>query len=156
VRPLELCLILISPFNYLTMILLQDNPKPILSHWSLQMPCLFLSSKNGINSIFCLSGDIPIPVSITCVSRTYSVWSESTAYFERYIELKHPNFMSLLCFFLTGLQDKVMIMSPSSGLLYFTAFYTILNKINSYKFQSVIILNSNLCSLKTYTLILRL
>lgn len=56
VRPLSLCFKMMSPPMYLTILLLQANPSPMLSNRSFKIPWRFLSSEKGMKSIFYLSG----------------------------------------------------------------------------------------------------
>ena len=71
VNPGSLDMIVRSPPRELLISLLHASPIPMVWSFTFFIFYFILSSKNGTNNIFYLSGIIPIPVSITVVSRIY-------------------------------------------------------------------------------------
>ena len=90
---------------------------------------LIFNSMNGINNMFYLSSDIPIPVSIISVS---NMWVSSSLKLSLLI-------LSIHSYYFFGLQSKSTMIFPSK-ILYFTAFYMMLNKISWYITQSFLIM----------------
>jgi len=93
--------------------LLLPSPMPMLPSFTSSRFYLDFSSRKGSNSIHYLSLAMPIPVSITSVTISH-------LFLDRFLK-----------------QFIVITILPKSW-LYFTAFYTILNRISSYFSQSIV------------------